>query len=158
VPSNPEPLTPAVIAELERLLAEAKSVLPLTACCDNCDVLFGSNGETYLATMTDAEQADPAYVPTIRKAARALIVAAVNSLPALLASAHELSRRLEREGRLEAVKQAWKRVAGFAVCESCGPENHFRITIDYPTLEKAQDAYSAMAEITAALAEGTVQP
>ena len=59
----------------------------------------------------------------------------------------------EREGGelAEAVAKAWKRVAGFAVCESCGPENRYRITIDYPTLEKAQDAYGAMSEITAAL-------
>lgn len=53
------------------------------------------------------------------------------------------------------IRAAWTRVAGFAVCESIGdpdPERRrYRITIDYSTLEKAQDAYQAMGEITEAL-------
>jgi hypothetical protein len=56
------------------------------------------------------------------------------------------------QGRqLKAIQAAWSRVAGFAVCESCGPEKRYRITIDYRSLEQAQDAYRAMSEITAAL-------
>jgi hypothetical protein len=54
---------------------------------------------------------------------------------------------------LSTVRDAWKQVAGFAVCESNGPEGRYRIAIDYPTLEKAQEAYRAMAEITQALEE-----
>jgi hypothetical protein len=59
--------------------------------------------------------------------------------------AHELLSALGR------IRDAWKQVAGFAVCESNCPEARYRITIDYPTLVEAQDAYRAMAEITKAL-------
>ena len=52
---------------------------------------------------------------------------------------------------LEKIGKAWDRVAGFAVCESNGPDGRYRITIDYNTLEKAQDAYRAMHDITKAL-------
>jgi len=62
-------------------------------------------------------------------------------------------RRAEAaEQRVKEIQAAWNRVAGFAVSESCGPENRFRITIDYPTLEKLQDAYRAMHDITTAIA------
>ncbi len=50
-------------------------------------------------------------------------------------------------GPVDAIRAAWSRVAGFAVCESCA-ENLYRVTIDYRSLEQAQDAYRAMAEIT----------
>lgn len=61
------------------------------------------------------------------------------------------ARVAELEGRLREIDAAWKRVAGFAVCESCGPHNRYRVIIDYQSLEQAQDAYTAMHEISAAL-------
>jgi len=63
-----------------------------------------------------------------------------------------IKRAEAAEGRVKKIQTAWNRVAGFAVSESCGPENRFRITIDYPTLEKLQDAYRAMHDITTAIA------
>jgi hypothetical protein len=66
-------------------------------------------------------------------------------------AAHDARCAHELQSALVRVRDAWKQVAGFAVCESNCPEARYRITIDYPTLVEAQDAYRAMAEITKAL-------
>jgi len=83
-----------------------------------------------------------------------LLVTGGSTNPFVVAEAMErLKQRAEAaEGRVKKIQTAWNRVAGFAVSESCGPENRFRITIDYPTLEKLQDAYRAMHDITTAIA------
>ena len=51
---------------------------------------------------------------------------------------------------LRAIAASWRRVAGLAFCESSEREGS-KVTIRYPRLEQAQDAYRAMGEITAAL-------
>ena len=81
--------------ELEKLAGAAKIILPVSACCENCDVIFGSNGEVYLATMTDAQTADPAYLPEIRQSARELIVALVNHATAIADVVRENERLRE---------------------------------------------------------------
>lgn len=62
-----------------------------------------------------------------------------------------VAERDELVNLLDKIDVAWKAVAGFAVCESNGPENKYRITIDYRSLEQAQKAYRAMMDITAAI-------
>jgi hypothetical protein len=52
---------------------------------------------------------------------------------------------------VEKLRAAWRRVAGFAVCECNGPAQRYRVVIDYQTLEQAQDAHRAMCEITEVL-------
>ena len=56
------------------------------------------------------------------------------------------------EAKLEAIKAAWERIAGFAVCEyrpeMGGSESTNRVVISYPDFAKAIDAYKAMGEIT----------
>jgi len=83
-----------------------------------------------------------------------LMVTGGSTNPFVVAEAiQRLKQRAEAaEQRVKEIQAAWNRVAGFAVSESCGPENRFRITIDYPTLEKLQDAYRAMHDITTAIA------
>lgn len=67
-----------------------------------------------------------------------------------------------QQAPLEIIRKAWARIAGFAVCESEGSpdpsKRKARITIDYPNLEKAQDAYRAMIEITKALKASEDKP
>ena len=53
------------------------------------------------------------------------------------------------EGERDRIKRAWDRVAGFATCVT--GDGRDRIVIAYDSLEAAQDAYSAMTEITEAL-------
>ena len=50
---------------------------------------------------------------------------------------------------LSRIQNAWQRLAGFATCDA-GPSG-YKITITYPSLEKAQDAYSALHDIGKAL-------
>lgn len=64
--------------------------------------------------------------------------------------ANDLKEQLAASRERERVlRVAWQRMSGFVISESCGPDRRYRITIDYPSLEKLQDAYQAMHDIAA---------
>lgn len=146
------------IEEAKRLMAN-KDISPLPWSNDTADgrdadcvyeFIEDANGAAILDSCNSttiliedlSDEDGPYYIDRNGRANASAIVAVVNLFKPMAA------RLKECEGKLEEIEASWDRVAGFAVCESCGPERRYRITIDYPTLEKAQDAYSAIAEIT----------